>query len=134
MRVLFFVLALGIILLFPMFLVFGEGINGGGLTPANFFYSFWEAFVGISTCICLFIVFRDRISRSGRVRAELARNVFPVYLIHLPVVVALQWLLIPAGIPSLLKFFLVGGVGVLCCFGISNYLVRKIPYAEKIIF
>ncbi|MDD1700466.1 MAG: acyltransferase [Methanoregula sp.] len=128
------VLSLAIILLFPMFLIFGEGISAGGPTPANLFYSFWEAFVGISICICLVIFFRDRICRSGRVRSVLAENVFPVYLIHLPVVVALQWFLIPVGIPSLLKFFLAGGAGVLCCFGISNYLVRKIPYAEKIIF
>jgi glucan biosynthesis protein C len=128
------VLALGIILLFPLFLVFGDGIAMGGLTLANACYSFWEAFVGISICICLAVFFRDRISASGTVRSVLAKNVFPVYLIHLPVVVALQWVLIPFEVPSLVKFFLVGTSGVVCCFGISNYIVRKIPYAERVIF
>ena len=128
------VLALGIISMFPMFLVFGNGIAMGGLTAANACYSFWEAFVGISICLCLVVFFRDRIDTAGPVRSAMAKNVYPVYLIHLPVVVALQWVLIPLEIPSLVKFFLVGIAGVVCCFGISNYIVRNIPYAERIIF
>jgi glucan biosynthesis protein C len=78
--------------------------------------------------------FQKRWNTSGPIRKVMAENVFSVYLIHLPIVLALQWLLITVEIPSLGKFFLVGAAGIPLCFLISQYLVRRIPYAERVIF
>jgi hypothetical protein len=94
----------------------------------------WESFVGMGMCIVLIVFFQKHLNTSGPIRRLMTENVFAVYLIHLPIVLALQWLLIPVEIPSLSKFFLVGGVGIPLCFTISQYLVRKIPYAEEVIY
>lgn len=124
----------GILLLLPIYFAFGTTITEGGFTIASCIYSFWESFVGIGMCLCLIIIFRDRWNIPGRIKKVLAENVYAVYLIHLPIVVTLQWIFIPVEIPSLLKFFAVGTAGILCIFSISNYVIRKIPYAEKVIF
>jgi len=124
----------GIVLLMPLYLIFGNAMTTGGCTPASLLYSIWEAFVGIGMCMILVVHFRRRWNAPDSVRGVLAENVFSVYLIHLPIVLALQWLLIPVGIPALCKFFLVGVAAVPLCFLISQYLVRRIPYAERVIF
>jgi glucan biosynthesis protein C len=82
----------------------------------------------------LIVLFQKHLNRSGPIRRVMAENVFAVYLIHLPIVLALQWVLIPVGIPSLGKFFLVGATGIPLCFLISQFLVRRIPYANRVIF
>ena len=124
----------GILLLIPMGFIFGADIGDGGFTIVSFLYSMWEAFVGIGMCIVLLILFQKRFDIVGPVRKILAENIFAVYLIHVPIVMTLQWLLIPVEIPSLGKFFVVGGIAIPLCFLISQYLVRRIPYAEKVIF
>ena len=124
----------GIFLLLPLYLLFGDGLTAGGFTLASFLYSMWEAFVGIGMCIVLIVLFQKRWNASGPVRKVLAENVFAVYLIHLPIVLALQGLLIPLEVPALGKFFLVGAAAIPLCFLISEYLVRKIPYAGRVIF
>jgi glucan biosynthesis protein C len=124
----------GILLLPPVFLTFGNAITGGGFTLASFTYAFWESFVGIGICICLVILFRDRWNRPGSVTGMLAQNVYAVYLIHLPVVVSLQWILIPVALPLLLKFFVAGLAGIVLCFALSQYGVRRIPGAERVLY
>jgi glucan biosynthesis protein C len=124
----------GIGALMPILLIFGFDITAGGVTTASFVYSMWEAFVGIGMCVLLVLYFRDRFDSTGPLRKTLSRNVYAVYLIHFPIVLSVQWLLISMEIPSLGKFFIVGISGVLLSFMISNYVVRKIPYIDGILF
>jgi glucans biosynthesis protein C len=124
----------GIFLLLPLYLAFGDGLTAGGYTLASLLYSMWEAFVGIGMCVVLIVSFQNRWNTPGSVRRVLAENVFAVYLIHLPIVLGLQALLIPWGAPALGKFLLVGAIAIPLCFLISQYLVRRIPYADRVIF
>ncbi|KUG19224.1 MAG: acyltransferase family protein [Methanomicrobiaceae archaeon] len=124
----------GVFLLMPLYLIFGDAMTAGGCTPGSFLYSIWEGFVGIGICVILIVLFRRQWNGAGPVRGLLAENVFSVYLIHLPIVLALQTLLIPVEVPALCKFFLVGAAAIPLCFLISQYLVRRIPYAERVIF
>jgi glucan biosynthesis protein C len=126
------VVVVGILLLPVGILLDGE--THGGLSTMALISSMWEAFVGIGMCIVLIVLFKDRLNTAGPLRKVLAENVLPVYLIHLPLVLTLQWLLIPVEIPSLGKFFIVGILGIFLCFAISQFLVRRIPYAERVIF
>jgi peptidoglycan/LPS O-acetylase OafA/YrhL len=103
-------------------------------------YCLWEAWLGIGICVTLLIVCKHRWNTTGRIKAVLAKNVYTVYIIQVPIVVFLQsrfiqgGLLIPGGLPPLLQFVLVGVLATAFCFLISNYVVRKIPYAERVLF
>ncbi|MGA3199540.1 MAG: acyltransferase family protein [Halobacteriota archaeon] len=125
----------------PVFIVvIGVTSVGGGFTLAALLYAFWEAFLGIGICTCLLIVFKHRWNTTGRIKAALARNVYTVYLIQIPIILYLQGrfiqggVLIPGGLPALLQFVLVGAIATVFCFLFSNYIVRKIPYMDRVIF
>jgi glucan biosynthesis protein C len=126
------IVVVGILILPAGFLLGGD--PEGGWSLMSLISSMWEAFVGIGMCFVLIVLFQKHLNRSGPIRRVMAENVFAVYLIHLPIVLALQWVLIPVGIPSLGKFFLVGATGIPLCFLISQFLVRRIPYANRVIF
>lgn len=119
-----------------LFAAFGNNnaLDQGGFTLASLFFSFWEAFIGIGICVCALIIFKNRWNTAGRVATVLAQNVYAVYLLHFPVVVGLQWIFIQSAIPLLLQFVLVGAIATALCFIISNYIVRRLPYAERIFF
>lgn len=85
----------------------------------------------------MLIVFKNRWNVTGRVKAALAKNVYTVYLIQIPVILFLQGYFIqvdPIKRPPLLQFVLVAVLATVICFLISNYIVRKIPYADRVLF
>jgi glucan biosynthesis protein C len=125
--------AMAIIGLFPMFAVFGDSIIAGGLTLPSLALSLWEAVVCVGMCISLIALFRGRFNVQGRIAKALSDNSFTVYLIHVPVVVFLQYLLIGVNIHPLIKFALVCLAGVPACFLLSHYVVRRLPYAKQIL-
>jgi glucan biosynthesis protein C len=116
------------------------GSLGGGFTAPALLYAFWEAFLSIGICTCMLIVFKHRWNTTGRIKAALAKNVYTVYLIQIPIILFWQsrfiqgGVLIPVGLPPLLQFILVGVLATAFCFLISNYVVRKIPYTERVIY
>jgi peptidoglycan/LPS O-acetylase OafA/YrhL len=119
----------------PLFIAaFGIASLGGGFTLPALLYAFWEAFLGIGIGTCLLIVFKHRWNTTGRIKAALAKNVYAVYVIQVPIIVFLQWWFMKGGLPPLLQFVLVGVLATAFCFLISNYVVRKLPYAERVIF
>jgi hypothetical protein len=44
------------------------------------------------------------------------------------------YLLSRGGIPLLLKFFVAGLAGIVLCFAISQFGMRRIPGAERVLF
>ena len=121
-----------------IFTAFGSA-TAGGFTLIALVTAFWEAFLGVSLCVSLLLVFKNRWNVAGRVKAALARSVYAVYLIQLPIILILQWWFIHGGIllkglPALTQFILVGVLASVFCFLISNYIVRRIPYAKRILF
>ena len=116
-----------------LFIIFGDSLVSGGLSLPSLALSLWEAIVCVGMCISLIALFRYRFNALGKLTKALADNSFTVYLIHVPVIVFLQWLLIGADIPSLAKFGLVCLVGVPLCFLLSHYVVRRLPYAKYVL-
>jgi glucans biosynthesis protein C len=57
-------------------------------------------------------------------------NSFTVYLIYIPIIVILKYLLIGATINPLIKFAIVGDIGVPLVFSISHFLIKRLPYAK----
>lgn len=120
-------------MLLVIFLLFGLSMLDGGLTVASLAYSVWESVVCVGMSISLLALFRVRFNFQGKVAKILADNSFTVYLIHVPIIVFLQYLLIDVNVHPLAKFAVVSLVGVPACFLISNYIIRKLPYVNRVL-
>jgi peptidoglycan/LPS O-acetylase OafA/YrhL len=105
----------------------------GGLTIASLLGTFWEAFMCVSMCIALIALFKNRFNSQGPVAKALADNSFTVYLIHIPIIVFLQYMLIGVATDPLIKFAIVGTVGVILSFAISNYVIRRLPHVKYVL-
>ena len=87
----------------------------------------------VSMSIALLAFFKKRFNSQGPVAKALANNAFTVYLIHIPIIIILQILLIGVAIDPLIKFAIVGAVGIPLAFAISHYVIRRLPYAKYIL-
>jgi glucan biosynthesis protein C len=105
----------------------------GGLTLASLLGSFWEAFMCVSMCIALISLFKNRFNWQHTITKVFANDKFTVYLIQLPIVIFLQYMIIGLNLDPLIKFIIVGAIGVPLAFGISHYVIRKLPYAKYIL-
>lgn len=114
---------------------FSEGLKifSGGLTVASLIGSIWEALLCVSMCIALLALFKNRFNSQGRIAKAMAENSFTVYLIHIPFILFLQYLLIGVPIDPLIKFAIVGAIGVPLVFAISHFGIRRLPYAKYIL-
>ena len=125
------------ILMVILLLFVGAATNSeefsGGLTLASLLGTVWEAFMCVSMCIALLALFKNRYNSQSPFTKALANNAFTVYLIHLPIVIFLQYLLIGVPLESLLKFAIVGIAGVILSFAISHYGIRRLPYATYVL-
>jgi glucan biosynthesis protein C len=129
------------IILFPVSIAMTNGMQfsgvlkmfSGGLTFASLIGSIWESFLCVGMCIALLALFRNRFSSQGRIAKAMADNSFTVYLIHIPIIVFLQYLLIGVPIDPLIKFVIVGAIGIPLVFAISHFMIRRLPYAKYIL-
>jgi len=128
-----YITALACLALFPIFIIFGNGLVAGGLTLSSLALSLWEAVVCTGMCISLVALFKDRYNVQGGISKALSDSSFTVYLIHIPIIVFLQCLLIGVGIPPLAKFAIVCLAGVPACFLLSHYVVRRLPLAKYVL-
>jgi peptidoglycan/LPS O-acetylase OafA/YrhL len=83
-------------------------------------------------CIGLMVLFRERLNRQGRLARDLAASTYAVYLLHVPVLVALQYGIGHGALGPLMKFFVVTLVAVPATFAISGAL-RRAPLARSIL-
>ncbi len=105
---------------------------GGGLNWRSLVYSIWEAFICVGLCVGLLVLFRDRFNKSGKLLSILSDGSYTVYIIHLFVVIGLQFGLGGSPLPPFAKFTLVTLVGVPLCFALS-YLIKKLPFTKKVL-
>jgi peptidoglycan/LPS O-acetylase OafA/YrhL len=125
-------------ILMVILLIFVGGLTNstefsGGLRLGSLLGTTWEAFMCVSMCIALLALFKNRFNTQGPIAKALANNSFTVYLIHIPIIVFLQYMLIGVAIDPLIKFAIVGAIGVPAAFAISHYVIRRLPYAKYIL-
>lgn len=113
--------------LFPARLVAGGGWNWRSLV-----WSTWEATICVGLCVGLLVFFRERVNRQKKLGQILSVNAYAVYLIHILVIIPIQFLMAPAPISPFLKFLVVTFTGIPLCFLISHY-VRKLPFARTVL-
>jgi len=104
----------------------------GGFTWQALSYAIWETIMMVAIIIFLLYFFREKFNRSGVLLALMAASVYTVYIIHQTVLYALNIIFLSIQIPSFLKFFGVSLIGVPLCFLLA-YLIRKLPYARRVL-
>jgi len=91
----------------------------GGWSMASLAYSLIETMLCVSLCIGLIWLFRDVFNKKNAWASKLSSAAFTVYVIHVPVVVALQYALADSNIPASAKFAVAAIAGTLVSFAIS---------------
>jgi peptidoglycan/LPS O-acetylase OafA/YrhL len=91
-----------------------------------------EAFICTGMCVGLPVLSRELALGAGRVWQALARNVFAIYVFHFPFVLLLQWVLIDAPMPKLMRLFLTVIGAILGTFAFTNWIVLRLPLARRI--
>jgi glucan biosynthesis protein C len=122
----------------PLFMIAGGAADDvtpftGGLTWQSAVLGSLEAIFCVSMAIMLLGLFRQKIDRQGRFGKLLSRNAYSVYIIHPLVIIPLAYMLRGISIDPLIKFFLVAPLGVSLCFAVAQFLMRRIPYSDRVL-
>lgn len=106
----------------PMFMV--DSFLGSGLTMAGGISALREAFMCIGVSVGLLALFKQKFNQSGRLLRYLSRNAYAAYIVHLPLVYALQYAVIPWDVGPVAKFLAVAVTAVPISFLLSGILTR----------
>lgn len=106
--------------------------GAGGANGASLLWSAFDSLLCVALCTGLLVLFREKARWGTRFTRSLADTSFAVYVIHVPVVVALQFALAGHGLPALGAFALVAAGGALISFAAAGVL-RRIPGARQVL-
>ncbi|MAT98148.1 MAG: acyltransferase [Anaerolineaceae bacterium] len=95
-------------------------------------YALWDSAFAVGLSLGLITLFRRFVNGRGGFGRFLSVHSYTVYIIHMPIVVFMAYALRGIELESLQKFGLASVIIVPICF-IAAYLVRKIPFASKIL-
>lgn len=93
----------------------------------------YEAFLCVSLCAGLLVLFREKFDRQGPFLATLSANAYSVYIVHFPIVVALQYAIHPAHLHPLACFVIVAVCALPISFLAAHFGLRRLPYARSIL-
>ncbi len=99
---------------------------------AFFLWDFKEALLCTGVCIGLLALFKTFFDRAGRIIQILAENAYAAYVIHVPVVVALQYSFDPAPAGAFALFVIVSLLSIPGVF-FASFLIRLIPGMKRIL-
>jgi len=86
-----------------------------------------DSFLGLSI-FCLLTNFAFRYwNNASRINQNLAKSSFYIYLVHLPIVLVLQLILLKLSINIFLKFIFVSILSIFASYGISHYIIQRSP-------
>jgi surface polysaccharide O-acyltransferase-like enzyme len=115
-----------------MYAFWGDAMFKGGLTFPSLGMAVWESIMCVSMNIGLVALFKTRFNSTSAIQKTLSNDAFTAYLVHVPIIVGLQLLLVDVAVPSLAKFAVVSIVGTPLTFFLSD-LIKKLPYTKKIL-
>lgn len=122
-------LALGVALAVLPFAAGGIGALGfdaGGATVRSLAGAAYESFLGTGLCVGLLVLFRERLAGGHALLRSLSASSYAVYILHLPIVVALQFAFAGADLPALLAFGVVCALAIPISFATAE-LLRRLP-------
>jgi glucans biosynthesis protein C len=124
-------LAIGGGLAIMNYLLVGFGIQSGSAS-GNWRVCIDEAFLCVSLCIGLPVLFRELKLGAGRLWRVLADNVFAVYVFHFPIVLLLQWALIDAPVPKWVRLVATVVGAIVGSFAFTNWFILRLPYSRRV--
>jgi Acyltransferase family len=105
----------------------------GGGTWESAVYALWDSIFAVGISMFMIAFFRRFFNFSGKLRQYFSQHSYTVYVIHIPIIVTLAAVVLSLlSIGPLLKFALATVIAVPLTWG-AAYLVRKIPYANRIL-
>ena len=101
------------------------------------FFVFIDSMLRVSFCLSivmtLLFLFSKYMNFQSVFLQRLSANVYAVYIIHYPFVVALQYYLIDVPLSVFVKFFIVFSVSTIVSFLISEFFLRRLPLLKKLL-
>ncbi|WP_329247039.1 acyltransferase family protein [Actinoallomurus sp. NBC_01490] len=104
----------------------------GGATWPSALWALVDSALCVALCAGLLTLFRETLGGSGPLRRELAAGSYTVYIVHLPLVVVLQYTPAGRGLPALAAWGLVSVVAVVTVFPPAAGL-RRLPGARRVL-
>jgi peptidoglycan/LPS O-acetylase OafA/YrhL len=98
----------------------------GGPSWQSLAYSFYETFLCASLCIGFVYLFREYANRTGKMLTYLASSAFTVYVIHVPIVVGIQYSLTSVSTSAGVKFIAVTFLGIAISFLLGHLFVSSL--------
>lgn len=100
---------------------------------SDLFWPTWEAFLCVGMCVAWLYWFSRHGNWTGRLPRNLSRNAYTMYLAHLPIVVLIQKAFAGTHWPPLVLFFVVTVLAVTVTWAVSEFLLRRIPGARRVL-
>jgi glucan biosynthesis protein C len=105
---------------------------GAGSQHAFFMWEYREAILYVGVCIGLLAFFKTYFNQTGRMMQVLSENTYGTYILHVPVVVALQYAFDPVRAGAFTLFVIVSILSIPGAFLVS-FFVRLIPGVKRIL-
>ena len=103
-----------------------------GAKRAFFAWEFKEALLCIGICIGLLALFKTFFNRTGRIMRILSENAYGAYILHVPVVVMLQYAFDPVQAGAFTLFLIVSFLSIPGSL-LAAFLVRIIPGVKRVL-
>lgn len=103
-----------------------------GPARAQFGWEFKEALLCVGVCIGLLALFKTFLNRTGSIMRALSENTYGVYIVHVPVVVALQYAFSPIRQGAFTLFVIVSFLSIVGSFS-ASFLIRTIPAVRRVL-
>ena len=117
---------------------FGGALSGNRAYRGGWYWqsaamNFWESATCVAFGICLLGLYRTRFPEQGTAARLLSRNAFGVYVFHPPIVIGLARVMVGVGWHPLLKFAALTVAATVVSFGVSETVLRRIPFLKNIL-
>lgn len=103
----------------------------GGVNPYSIYYSMSQGFMSVALSIVALVLCYRFANRQPWLGGIPARAAYGAFFIHAPVLVGLTLLIQPISIMPMVKFLLLGGLGVPLSF-MGGYLLTKLPWLKRV--
>ncbi|WP_406129535.1 acyltransferase [Streptomyces sp. NBC_00989] len=104
----------------------------GGLNAPAALWAAYESALCVSLCVGLLTLFREAVTGGGRISRELAADSYAVYIVHLPLVVTVQYYLSGRGLSAAGAWTAVSGVALPAAFLLAAGL-RRLPGFRRVL-
>lgn len=98
----------------------------GGFTAPALAWAAYDSALCVALCVGLLTAFRETVTRSSRLTTELSADSYGVYILHVPLVVTVQYYLADRGLSPVAAWVTTGVLGLAGAFVLAAGL-RRLP-------